>query len=122
MGMGSIGRSLKASRTNMIGVEMEEAASAFTDYFGMRDGDYIEFHRGVSDPWSATGRILSIERVFWNQRGGVTACVMVVPLLSSGRLGKTVTVTMCVDGRGRSVRQVGSGGYEIRILNSREYV
>lgn len=87
---------------------MDSTAEVFLSYFGMRDGDYIEFQRGRANPWSVTGRILAVEDVYWNARGGITANVMVVPLNRNGKLGKTVSVTMCVNADGTGLS--GPGG------------
>lgn len=121
MSMGTIGKAMKATRTQMIESEAESTASEFTNRFGMRDGDYIRYRKD-GQHWKQ-GRIMSVESVYWNQRGGVTAEVTVAPLLVSGRLGKTRTLLLVVNANGSGLKGVHFCDEVERVSPSRrEYV
>lgn len=104
MSMGTIGRAMKATRTQMIESEAERTAIDFTMKFGMRDGDYIRYRREGMH-WKHA-RIMSVDSVYWNQKGGVTAEVVVAPLLSSGKLGKTRSLLFAVNANGTGLKGV----------------
>ncbi len=108
MSMGTIARSMKRTRTSMIERQADDVAADFQHRFGMRDGDYIEFTRNTSHgPQIRLGRIMSVECCYYNQRGGYTAEVSIVPLLADGRLGKSMGVWMTVNANGTGLKGLG---------------
>ena len=122
MSMGTIGKAMKTARTRMIESEVDSIADDFTHWFGLRDGDYIRY-RKTDQPWKQ-GRIMSVESVYGNQAGGVTADVTIAPLLVSGRLGKTRCLLLVVDDNGDNLRGVHFCHEVERVSQSRnhEYV
>ena len=120
MSMGTIGKAMKATRTHMIESEAEKIADEFTKRFAMRDGDYVRY-RKTGGQWKQ-GRIMSVESVYWNQRGGVTADVTVAPLLVTGRLGKTRSLYFVVNANGNGLRGVHNCDEVERISSRRDYV
>ncbi len=121
MSMGTIGRAMKATRTQMIESATEMEAEKFTRYFGMRDGDYIRYRK--TGQQFKQGRIMSVESVYWNQRGGWTAAITVAPLLTSGKLGKTRTLYLVVNANGSGLKGVHFCDDVERVTQNRnEYV
>lgn len=100
--MGTIGKMMKKTRSEMIEREVDSVAEEFLRRFGLRDGDYIEFDR-----WNSSGsllptkaRIVSIENCWRNANGGYTAFLQVVPLLVNGRLGNSRSLMISVNANG----------------------
>ncbi len=120
MSMGTIGKAMKATRTQMIESESEAIADEFTKRFGMRDGDYVRY-RKVDGEWKQ-GRIMSVESVYWNQQGGVTADVIVAPLLVTGKLGKTRSLYFIVNANGSGLKGVHNCDEVERVSPRREHV
>ena len=106
MSMGTIGKAMKATRTQMIEGEADSIASDFTDRFRMRDGDYLRF-RKTGQLWKRA-RVISVEKCYWNNAGGYTAWITIAPLLAQGQLGKTRSLYMAVDADGSNLRGVHS--------------
>jgi hypothetical protein len=104
MNMGTIGKAMKASRTQMIESATEMESEKFTRWFGMRDGDYIRYRKTGHQFKQA--RIVSVESVYSNQAGGWTAEVTVAPLLVSGKLGKTRSLYLAVTAAGSGLHGV----------------
>lgn len=102
MSMGTIGKILKATRTQMIENEADHAASEFMKRFGLRDGDYIRLRKNGGF-WT-TARILSVENVWFNQNNGYSAEVTITPLLVSGKIGKTRSCYLTVNANGTGLR------------------
>ena len=110
--MGAIGKMLKRTRTKMVESEAERTANEFAERFRMRDGMYIRYTRNTSHGgMDTTGRIMSIESVFYNQRGGYTAIITVAPLLQTGQLGSTRRLMIAT--QGKRVVQITQGDYQI---------
>lgn len=120
MSMGTIGKAMKATRTQMIESESEMIAEQFFDRFKMRDGDYIRYRKD-GHCWKQ-GRIISVESVYWNQSGGLTADVTVAPLLVSGKLGKTRSLLLCVNANGSGLRGCHFCDEVERVSPRREFV
>ncbi len=102
MSMGTIGKILKATRTQMIENEADHAANEFMRRFGLRDGDYIRLKKRGRE-WT-TARILSVESVYWNGAGGYTAEVTITPLLLSGKIGKTRSCYLSINANGGGLK------------------
>jgi hypothetical protein len=117
MSMGTIGRAMKATRTQMIESAAEMEAEKFTLYFGMRDGDYIRYRKTGQE--FKQGRIISVESVYGNQRGGWTAEVTVAPLLTSGKVGKTRTLYLVVNSNCRGLKGVHFCDHVERVTPNR---
>lgn len=104
MSMGTIGKALKATRTQMIESESERIARDFTELFRMRDGDYIRY-RKTGEHWKQA-RIMNVEKCYWNSKGGCTAWITVIPMLCQGKLGKTRSLVLCVNENGGDLHGV----------------
>ena len=104
MSMGTIGKAMKATRTQMIETATEHEAAKFTQHFCMRDGDYIRFCK--SGEQFKQARIMSVESVFWNQASGWTAEITVAPLLKNGKLGKTRALILAVNADGSGLKGI----------------
>lgn len=104
---GTLGRMMRKTRSAMIEVEAEHLWSEFTRRFGLNDGDYLEFQKATCHGLvNRVGRITHVERCFFNQRGGYTADIKVVPMLTNGLLGNTHSLTLCVNANGTGLRKV----------------
>lgn len=84
----------------------------------MRDGDYIRY-RKTGSQWKI-GRIMSVESVYWNQAGGVSADIVVAPLLTHGKLGKTRSLYICVNANGSGLKGFHNCHDVERVSPSRE--
>lgn len=117
MSMGTLGKAMKATRTQMIESEAEIMSQEFTRRFGMRDGDYLRFKKNGSE-WKQA-RIMSVDCVFFNQRGGFTAEVTIAPLLVGGRLGKTRCLFLAINANGSGLRGVHHNVSEVARVSER---
>lgn len=107
MSMGTLGKTIKKTRTKMIERGADEIAREFTKRFGMKDGDYIEFERSSSGGKKLSqGRIFSVDQCYFNKGGGYTAWVHVLPLLVDGKLGRTTTVYMTINEDGSGLKGI----------------
>ncbi len=112
MSIGAIADIMKSTRTRMIEAEFDDVAGEFFRKFSLRDGDYIRFRRRSSD-WK-NARIAMVDSVYWNQAGGWTAEITIVPLLKSGGLGKTRSLMICINANGTGLRVVGG---ELKVIS-----
>ena len=109
MSLGTLGKSMKRTRTQLVETETDNIASEFHQRFGMRDGEYVEYQKDTRAGGSVVvlARILYVEDCYYNQGGGWTANIKVVPMLSGGRLGSTRTITIAMGGKERGLRILG---------------
>lgn len=104
MSMGTIGKLMKATRTQMIESQADRIARDFTTYFSMRDGDYIRVGKDGKKPTDA--RIMSVNDVYFNANGGWTASITIAPLLVTGQLGKTKSCLLTVNSQGKNLKAI----------------
>ena len=117
MSMGTIGKLMKATRTQMIGDEADHISSEFVRRFGMRDGDYLRLQKRNGQQTRA--RIISVESVYWNNAGGYTADITVAPLLVNGKIGKTRSCMLSVNANGGGLKAVHFFSHVERVSEPR---
>lgn len=117
--MGTIGKAMKATLLNLIESREDAIAAEFEKRFGMRDGDYLRHER--DGKWIQC-RIMSVQSVYYNRKGGWSAMVVVSPLLASGRVGRTRTLCMSINANRTGLRAIGgtSGGKLERLSPERQ--
>ena len=111
MALGTLGKMMRTTRTQMIRSSVATAAEECAKRFGLQDGDYIQFQRwnNVGKLLPTIGRIVLVDACWANGAGGYTAQIKVAPLLQSGSLGNTRTLHICVNKRG-DVEHLGPRG------------
>jgi hypothetical protein len=83
----------------------DSVAADFERRFGLRDGDYIEFDRNSSHgPQRRQARILYAEGVYENEGGGYSANVVVLPLLATGELGRSLNLLLAINANRTGLR------------------
>lgn len=112
MSLSNLASEMLATQKGMIGNHMSESIDMLKSHFDMVDGDYIRFNRRRSSGFVKTiGRILQVNNVYWNQSGGVTAALSVIPMLQRGGLGNSMNVIMVKDADG-DIRHLSNGSIE----------
>ena len=105
-----LAESFAAAHSEMVKSVATDVNRMFRKYFRMTDGDYIDYECGRSQVKPIRrARILYAQEVYWNAKGGLTAVVMVTPLLASGKLGNSRQLTLAVNPDGTELRMIGGG-------------
>jgi hypothetical protein len=108
--MGRLAEAMRSSRNTMLTEESKQSHEAVRDYFGITDGDIIEYHRNTSTgPVQTTARVLSCDGCYYNAKGGYTAQITVLPLLVGGNLGGSKQIMIAT--QGNRIRQVSPHGH-----------
>ncbi len=113
--MQSLGKVFRRTRTTMIESESDANSKELETLFGLREGDYFEFDQDIPRrkyPLRRTARVLSVERVWFNQAGGYTATFLAAPLLQGGGLGTSKRIYLVRDKKGASITRMACGGCE----------
>ena len=102
----AIARQLTKARFKMIEENKARITEDFEREFNMKEGDVIEFFQNNQNggKYRRLGKILFVEKCFFNGSGGWTGFVKVQALLQGERLGNTKSIFMTVDRKSTRIK------------------